>query len=144
MPRFSDMKIWVRLTGAIWIMLIVAWVSMIFWESSVNRQTAIEQARSFSQSMHETTLAGLTGMMITGTVGQREVFLDQIKQLAIIRDLKVLRGEAIIKMFGPGNAKDETTPDAIEQQVMSTGKEYSEVESDSKGEFLRVCGRPWR
>ena len=24
------------------------------------------------------TMAGLTGMMITGTVGQREVFLDQI------------------------------------------------------------------
>ncbi len=137
MLRFSDMKIWVRLTAAIWIMLVVAWTSMIFWESSVNRQTAIDQARSFSQSMHEVTLAGLTGMMITGTVGQRDVFLDQIKQLAIIRDLKVLRGEAVTKTFGPGNAKDGGA-DAIEQQVLSSGKEYVEVQSDDKGEFLRV------
>ncbi len=138
MPRFSDMKIWVRLTAAIWVMLLIAWTSMIFWESSVNRQTAIDQARSFSLSMHEATLAGLTGMMITGTVGQRDIFLDQIKQLSIIRDLKVIRGEGVIKTFGPGNAKDEVKTDEIEQQVLTTGKEYSDVQSDAKGEFLRV------
>ncbi len=138
MSFFSDMKIWVRLTAAIWVMLIIAWVSMIFWESSVNRQTAIDQARAFSLSMHEATLAGLTGMMLTGTVGQREIFLDQIKQLSIIRDLKVIRGEAVIKVFGAGNAKDDTQPDEIERQVLASGKEYSDVQSDAKGEFLRV------
>ncbi|HEX8962939.1 MAG TPA: hypothetical protein VF801_08030 [Rhodocyclaceae bacterium] len=137
MLRFADMKIWVRLTAAIWIVLIIAWVGVIFWESSENRQMAIEQARSFAGSMHETTLAGLTGMMITGTVGQREVFLDQIKQLSIVRELKVIRGEAVIKVFGPGNAA-ETKADAIEQQVLKTGQEYSEIQSDDKGEYLRV------
>ena len=54
---------------------------MIAWQSEVNRDTAIRQAQDFSKSIHEMTMAGLTGMMITGTVGQREVFLDQIKQL---------------------------------------------------------------
>ncbi|MGE5466586.1 MAG: methyl-accepting chemotaxis protein [Ignavibacteria bacterium] len=138
MPRLADMKIWVRLTAAIWLVLIIAWSGMIFWESAVNRQTAIDQARAFSTSMHEATLAGLTGMMITGTVGQREVFLDQIKQLSIIRDLKVIRGEGVIKVFGPGNAKDETKADEIEQQVLKTGQEYSDVQTDDKGEYLRV------
>ncbi len=138
MPRFSDMKIWIRLTAAIWLVLVVAWSGMIFWESASNRETAIHQAQAFSLSMHEATLAGLTGMMITGTVGQREVFLDQIKQLSIIRDLKVIRGEAVIKIFGPGTAKDDTRPDEIEQQVLKTGQEYSDVQSDDKGEYLRV------
>jgi methyl-accepting chemotaxis protein len=77
-------------------------------------------------------------MMITGTVGQREVFLDQIKQLAIIRDLKVIRGDNVSKIFGPGTAKDAGALDAIEQQVMASGKEFSEVQSDPKGEYLRV------
>ncbi len=138
MKRLSDLKIWVRLTAAIWIVLAVAWTSMILWESHTNRETAIEQAKQFSLSMHETTLAGLTGMMITGTIGQREVFLDQIKQLSIIRDLKVVRGEAVSKQFGHGNEKDITTPDAVEQQVLSSGVEYADVQSDEKGEFLRV------
>lgn len=138
MRRIADLPIWMRLTGAIWLMLVVAWAGMIFWESGVNRETAIEQAKSFSLSMHEATMAGLTGMMITGTVGQREVFLDQIKQLSIIRDLRVIRGEAVNKIYGPGNAKDVHSLDAIEQQALSSGKEYVAVESDEKGEFLRV------
>jgi methyl-accepting chemotaxis protein len=134
--RFADMKIWMRLTAVIWLMLVIAWTSMIFWESKVNHETAIDQAKQFSQSMHEATMAGLTGMMITGTVGQRDVFLDQIKQLSIINDLKVIRAEAVSKLYGPGNSKEQ--PEALELQVMNSGKELVEVQHDSKGEYLRV------
>ncbi len=125
MTRFSDLKIWVRLTAAIYLMLAIAGSAMIFWESHVNRQTAIGQAREFSLSMHEATMAGLTGMMLTGTVGQREIFLDQIKQLSIIRDLRVIRGENVSKLFGPGNAKDAGPTDDVERQVLASGKEFS-------------------
>ncbi len=138
MSRIADLKIWVKLTAAIWLMLVVFWTGLVLWESHVNRQTAIEQAKGFSLSMHEATLAGLTGMMLTGTIGQREIFLDQIKQLSIIRDLSVLRGEAVSKVFGPGNAKDSQPRDGIEERVLATGEEFSEVQSDSQGEFLRV------
>ncbi len=134
--RFADMKIWMRLTAAIWLMLVIAWTGMIFWESMVNRDTAIDQAKQFSLSMHEATMSGLTGMMITGTIGQREVFLDQIKQLSIINDLKVIRGEAVAKMFGPGNGKEQ--PDAMEQQVLNSGTELVEVQHDGQKEYLRV------
>ncbi|MBU0752113.1 MAG: methyl-accepting chemotaxis protein [Gammaproteobacteria bacterium] len=138
MGRFCDLKIWFRLTLVIWLMLAGAWLVLILWVSNLNRETAIEQATEFSRSMHETTLAGLTGMMITGTIGQREVFLDQIKQLSAIRDLKVLRGEAVTAAYGPGNAKDATADDAVEKQVLASGKEFIEIQSDAKGQFLRV------
>jgi methyl-accepting chemotaxis protein len=138
MGRFCNLKIWFRLTLFIWLMLAAAWLILILWVSSLNRDTAIDQAREFSRSMHETTMASLTGMMITGTIGQREVFLDQIKQLAVIRDLKVLRGEAVIKTFGPGNAKEAGAEDAVEKQVLTNGKEFVEIQSDARGEFLRV------
>ena len=121
MTHISDLKIWVRLTAAISIMLAIAGSAMIFWESYVNRQTAISQAREFSLSMHEATMAGLTGMMLTGTVGQREVFLDQIKQLSVIRDLRVIRGENVSKVFGPGNAKDAGASDDIRDPVDYAG-----------------------
>ena len=137
MPRLADLKIWIRLTGAIWLLLILTWTPMILLESHVNRQTAIEQAQAFSNSMHEATMAGLTGMMITGTIGQREVFLDQIKQLSIIRDLKVLRGEAVNQQFGPG-VSGETASDALDQQVLRSGSEVVAIEQDARGEYLRV------
>ncbi len=135
--RFADMKIWVRLTAAIWVILAIIWVGAILWTTEVNRDTAIRQAQDFSQSIHEMTMAGLTGMMITGTVDQREVFLDQIKQLSIIKDLHVARSDAVVKLYGP-DTKETRKLTNLEQQVMTSGEPYMAVETTSDSSFLHV------
>ncbi|MFN3984588.1 MAG: methyl-accepting chemotaxis protein [Rhodocyclaceae bacterium] len=138
MRRLSDTPIWVRLTAVIWLMLVIAWGSMIAWETRSNRQNAIEQAKEFASTVNELTMAGLTGMMITGTVAQRDVFLDQIKELALVRDLHVLRAEGVTRIYGPGSGPAKT-PDAAEQQAMRNGEAIMRVESDAQyGEHLRV------
>ncbi|MBY0453566.1 MAG: HAMP domain-containing protein [Burkholderiaceae bacterium] len=87
--------------------------------------------------MHDATMAGLTGMMVTGTVAQRDVFLDQMKSLDSIRDVRVLRGESVIKAFGVGTEKDDSQPDALEQQVLQSGQAVWRVESSNNSEYLR-------
>jgi methyl-accepting chemotaxis protein len=131
-------RIWVQLLTTIGISLVLVWAGVIVWQGYVSRQAALDQASEFSLSMHNATMAGLTGMMVTGTVAQRDVFLDQVKQLGSIRDVRVLRGENVSKLFGPGTAKDDANPDDVEQKVLQTGKEIIAVESDAKGEYLRA------
>ncbi len=131
-------KIWVQLLLTIAAALVVVWSGVIVWQSHVSREAAIRQAEDYSLSMHSATMAGLTGMMVTGTVGQRDVFLDQIKQLGTIRDVRVLRGDSVIKAFGPGNDKDDREPDATEQWVLQNGQPRIQVETDAKGEYLRA------
>jgi len=131
-------KIWVQLLTTIGAALLVVWTGVIIWQGHVTRQAALDQATDFSSSMHDATMAGLTGMMVTGTVAQRDVFLDQVKQLGSIRDVRVLRAEAVTKLFGAGTEKDDSKPDALEQKVLQTGKEIILVESDAKGEYLRA------
>ncbi len=138
MTHVAKHKIWVQLLSTIGAALVVVWAGVIVWQGYVYREAALKQAADFSLSMHNATMAGLTGMMVTGTVGQRDVFLDQVKQLGSIRDVRVLRAEAVSKTFGPGSGKDDANPDAIEARVLQTGKEVIEVESDAKGEFLRA------
>jgi methyl-accepting chemotaxis protein len=138
MRSVVGIKIWVQLLTTIGAALLVVWTGVIIWQGHVTRAAALDQAQEFSLSMHDATMAGLTGMMVTGTVAQRDVFLDQVKQLGSIRDVRVLRGEAVSKMFGPGTAKDDNRPDAIEQKVLQSGQEIVQVESDSKGEYLRT------
>ena len=137
MPRFADLKIWIRLTAAIWVVLAIIWAGAIIWTTQVNRETAIQQAQEFSKSIHEMTMAGLTGMMLTGTVGQREVFLDQIEQLSVIKDLIVARSDAVVKLYGP-DTKSKRPLDALEKEVMSTGTPYMSVESANGNAFLHV------
>src|SRR5690606_27813291 len=57
--RFSETAIWVRLTGAIWLMLVLAWGSLIAWETHSNRRNAVEQAKEFASTINEMTMAGL-------------------------------------------------------------------------------------
>ncbi|MFH1658476.1 MAG: methyl-accepting chemotaxis protein [Rhodocyclaceae bacterium] len=137
MPRFADLKIWIRLTAAIWVVLAIIWAGAIVWTTQVNRETAILQAQDFSKSIHEMTMAGLTGMMLTGTVGQREVFLDQIEQLSVIKDLVVARSDAVVKLYGP-DTKSKRPLDALEKEVMATGNPYMSVESANGNSFLHV------
>ena len=138
MNRQTTSKIWVQLLTTIALALLCVWFGVIVWQGYVSRQAALEQAQDFSLSMHNATMAGLTGMMVTGTVAQRDVFLDQIKQLGSIRDVRVLRGENVSKLFGPGNPKSEATPDALESQVLQSGQDTIEVENDQTGEYLRA------
>ena len=130
-------KIWVQLLTTIGVALLLVWSGVIVWQSHMTRQAALEQASDFSSSMHEATMAGLTGMMMTGTVAQRSIFLDQMKQLGSIREVRVLRGEPINRFYGPGMESDDSKPDKLEQQVMESGQPVTLVESDSGGEYLR-------
>ncbi len=138
LARFGNQKIWVRLIVSIGAMTIASWAVMILWTARVSEEAAIVQAQDFAISAHDMVLAGLTGMMVTGTMPQREVFIDQIKQLPSIRQLRVLRAEAVTRQFGAG-AEDERQHDTREAQVLATGEAYSAVEATGSGEeALRV------
>ena len=129
---------WLQLVMLVTLMITLLLGGMIVWEARANRAAAIAQASDFANSIHEMTMAGLTGMMITGTIGQREVFLDQIKELSVIRDLSVIRSEALIKQFGPGTHPPAAL-DADERSVLTTGKEQMRVVEDpQQGTYLRV------
>jgi methyl-accepting chemotaxis protein len=54
----------------------------------------------------------------------------------VLKDLTVLRSDALVAMFGPGK---ERAPDALEKEAMASGKEILRVEHDDRhGSYLRV------
>jgi methyl-accepting chemotaxis protein len=136
--NFSATPTWLRLTIAVWLMLALALGGMLGWGNKANHETSIAQAGDFAQSIHEMTMAGLTGMMITGTAGQRDVFLDQIKELSVIKDLRVIRSAAVVEQFGDGGHPLPVLDEA-EKAAMASGKELLRVEQDAAhGRYLRV------
>ena len=141
MKRLTDialgMKIWLRLVIVIWLMIALAWSGMLLWTFRLQRQIAMEQAQDFAVSVHQMTLAGLTGMMITGTVGDRAIFLEQIRQSNSIRSLRVVRGAAVMRQYGTGTVL-EPPADAQERLVLGTGQPLYELRQDERGNILRA------
>ena len=135
--RIYDFKIGVRFVTALLVMLVISAVGTIGWTTEEQERTAINQAEDFAVSIHQMTMAGLTGMMFTGTMGQRALFLDQIKHSNNIHYLRVVRGDAVSKTFGPGT-EEEKPQDDIERNVLATGEPYSEVVDYQGQPALRV------
>ena len=96
-----NLRICVRLVIGISLILVIAVSGMVAWMTMKQRDSAIQQAQDFSMSVHQMIVSGLTGMMITKTITQRAVFLDQIRQSVGIRELQVIRADTVIKQYGP-------------------------------------------
>jgi len=118
-----------KLTTIIWAILAVAWTGMIGWVYLEQRYMAQDQARDFGRSIHEMTMAGLTTLMITGQMGQRQDFLSQIKEERSVRHLRVLRGEAVSERYGAGRETEQART-ALERQVLASGEAAFRTESD--------------
>jgi diguanylate cyclase (GGDEF)-like protein/PAS domain S-box-containing protein len=131
------MKIWLKLTVAILLSAAVAVAALIQWASREQRRIAEDQARQFADNVHQMTLAGLTGMMITGTISLRVIFLDQIKAMNHVASLRVLRSDAVIRQFGPG-FEMEAPGDDVERQVLATGEPSYQVIDGPGGSRLRA------
>ncbi|MBK1725834.1 methyl-accepting chemotaxis protein [Halorhodospira neutriphila] len=133
--RINDLKIWVRLLLVIWVVLVVAWTSMIGYAAWEQRNVAVEQAVDFTQTMNRMTMAGLTAMMWTNTMDQREEYLGQIREMPKVHGLRVIRAEATEKFYGKGR-EQEQPQDQIERRVLRTGEPY--IEEIDNGNTLRA------
>ncbi len=137
MNLFTNVKIWLRLVVGIAVMLVLSWAGIIWWVTVQQEAMGIKQALDFSSSVNQMTVAAMTGMMITGKMADRAVYLDQIQKTENISELHLVRGEAIDKQYGKGTA-DDRKADAVEQEVLTTGKPYFSRQTGTKGEVLRA------
>ncbi len=134
----ADLNIWVRLVGAIACMLIIAWGMMIAWTIKEERDLALQQARNLAMTTHQITMANLLFMKVTKTIKKRALYYDQVRQTKAIKDLRVLRGEPVIHEMGDGD-EISMTHDALESQVMKTGKPAFQESDDPKlGHVMRA------
>ena len=133
----NSLKIWVRLVVGISVLLIASWAGIVWLVSVQQQEMGISQAREFAASVNQMTIAAMTGMMITGNIEDRAVYLEQIQKTENITELHLVRGEGIDKQFGPGKAADHK-PDSVEQSVLASGKSYFEVLRSGQGEILRA------
>lgn len=122
----NNFKIWIRLVASIVAAVIAMWVGFLSWASHEQEKLAVEQAKDFAVSVHQMTMAGLTGMMLTGTIGARSVFLDQIAKSNHVEQLKVYRSAAVVRQFGIGK-EGEVPTKAEDIRVLETGANHFSV-----------------
>jgi len=80
---------------------------------------------------------GLTAHMLTGTMDDREFFLNRIENLKNVDELWVTRSPSVIDQYGKG-FNNEIPRDQIDQDVIESGKIHYKLTEDISFAKLRV------
>ncbi|UCN01103.1 GGDEF domain-containing protein [Sulfurimonas sp. SWIR-19] len=81
---------------------------------------------------------GLTAHMVNGIMDKRSYFLNQISSNNDkIKNLWIVRSDKVIKQYGKG-FNSETVRDAIDEEVLKTGKTVQKISESTENSMLRI------
>ncbi|MCV6608864.1 MAG: GGDEF domain-containing protein [Campylobacterales bacterium] len=131
------MSIKQKILSRITAMFIVATVMIILIVSLNFREYGVNSATEKAEVMAELVKTGLTSHMVNGTMDQRDFFIDGISNLRDVEDLWVIRGENVVKQYGPPREMEKPR-DKVDEAVLLTGKEQVVFEEEASRVKLRV------
>ena len=120
------------------LMLLALGVATIINVSLNFREYSLKSAAEKAATTAAIVKDGLTAHMVNGIMDKRQYFLDHISSNnADIQSLWLVRAPSVNKQFGPGFAS-ETVRDAIDKDVLKSGKMFKKVNETSNKITLRI------
>jgi len=110
-----------RLTIRIWLLLGLISLLVIFMLALSYRMLALRESKNKALAISELVRDTLTSYMVMGVMDRRNEFLDRIREIPGVESIRVIRGEAVVKQFGPGSLL-ETPQNDLEKKVLAEGK----------------------
>jgi len=96
------------------------------------REQGIRYALSKANTVASIVRDGLTSLMVMGVIKDRESYIKRLERVKGVKNIHIVRGEAVDKQFGPGLPTEQPI-DNLEKLVLLTGKPiYKIYESPSK------------
>ncbi len=99
------------------------------------RYFSLTAAENHARTVAEIVRVHLTEAMLLGTIGERQRFLERLREIPNLKKAVVVRSSLVDQQFGQ-NRKGEAEPDAIERQVFATGQPFfAIIENLAQSEF---------
>jgi diguanylate cyclase (GGDEF)-like protein len=104
------------------------------------RYFVIYTAEMHARSVAEAIKVGLTESMIHGTIDKRQQFLARLATVPGVAAVRVIRGPAVIKQFGPGLAgeRSDSLSGADIEAVLADGKERFGIDDKNTDLIFRA------
>ncbi|WP_457624973.1 diguanylate cyclase [Persephonella sp.] len=117
-----------RLLIRVSLLLVILFIINQILEYKSFREINIYHAKNQSSIVAEMVRDSLTTLMDIGQIDKREIFLKNIRMnKRNIEEIRVIRGEKVIKQFGKGNPYEQIrSPE--EKMVLETGEPFEKLE----------------
>ncbi|GAB6066636.1 GGDEF domain-containing protein [Aquifex pyrophilus] len=101
------------------------------------RKSVLKPAKERAYTVAEVVRSSLTTLMLTNAMDKRDIFLAQIMDMENLEEVRVLRGEAVIRQFGKGKHYEEPVY-TIEREVLAYGRPKEELIESIERVLYRV------
>ncbi len=117
------------------VFVLVLVVSMVF--SVRNERAMVEEViLQHTQDTADSYFDAVNIMMITGTLANRDILRKKVMSQPDVVDARIIRGEEINKLFGPGFAEEQVRDD-LDRRALS-GEKITEISEEDSGRVLTV------
>ena len=115
-----------KTTLVLTVVFIALFIAIISIFSLNLREVGLKSAEDKARVTGKIVKDGLTAHMVSGTMDDREFFLNSIENTENVKDIWVVRAQSVIDQYGRG-FNNEIPRDDIDREVVSSGEEKSIV-----------------
>ncbi len=131
-----QMSVQTKINLALVLVLVAIMSASLFFSASTEKRLVLQVVEQQTKDAADSYFDSINTMMLTGTMAQREVLRNKILARPGVIDARIIRGEEVTKVFGPGY--DHQAPvDALDRRALS-GEAIIEVNKQNGGRVLTV------
>ena len=133
-PR--QMSVQTKINLALVLVLVAIMSASLFIAASTEKRLVLQVVEQQTKDAADSYFDSINTMMLTGTMAQREVLRNKILARPGVIDARIIRGDEVTKVFGPGYAH-QAPADALDRQAL-TGESIIQVDKKDGGRVLTV------
>ncbi|EXF46681.1 methyl-accepting chemotaxis protein [Pseudomonas sp. BAY1663] len=131
-----QMSVQTKINLALVLVLVVIMSASLFIAASTEKRLVLQVVEQQTKDAADSYFDSINTMMLTGTMAQREVLRNKILARPGVIDARIVRGEEVAKVFGPGY-EHQAPADALDRRALS-GEAIMEVTEQGGGRVLTV------
>ncbi len=125
-----------RILAALILVFVTLMVATTWHMAASERAMVAELAEQKALDTASAYFDGVNTMMLTGTMTQRDVLRQKVMAHEDITETRIIRGDEITKVFGPGNPEQKPLDD-LDRRAL-TGDQIVQHDTDGNGRIVTV------
>ena len=131
-----QMSVQSKINLALLVVFALVLAASLLYSAGSEKQLILQVVEQQTKDTADSYFDSINTMMLTGTMGQREVLRNKILARPGVIDARIVRGEPVTNVFGPGLAH-QAPVDTLDQRALA-GEATVEVSEGQNGRVLTV------
>lgn len=135
-PANRQMSVQAKINLALVLVFALVFSASLYHAASTEKQLVLHVVEQQTKDAADSYFDSINTMMLTGTMAQREVLRDKLLARPGVIDARIIRGEPVTKVFGPGFAH-QAPEDQLDRRALA-GEGTVQVSKGKNGRVLTV------